>query len=86
MDNHMRGGRMLFHRKFVAGLVSVLFLLCLFAGAQDAFATFTSLRVSPVVETHWLAENLDRANLRIFYMDDWPSKKTEFEYKHVPGS
>lgn len=86
MDKYVRGGRMLFHRKFIAGLASVLFLWCLFLGSESAFATFTSLKAAPIVETHWLEENLDRADLRIFYMDDWPSKKTEFENKHVPGS
>jgi 3-mercaptopyruvate sulfurtransferase SseA len=86
MNNHLRGGRRLFYRKFVIGIISVLFLLCLFLGSQDAFATFTSLKVTPIVETQWLEENLDRADLRIFYMDDWPSKKIEFENKHVPGS
>ncbi len=66
-------------RKAVISIVSVLFLVSLFAGYQNAFAK----DVSKVVETQWLADNLN--NVKVVFVDNWPSAKESYEKKHVMG-
>ena len=67
-------------RKAVISIISVLFMVSLFAGYQDALAN----GAGKVVETQWLADNLN--NVKVVFVDNWPSAKEGYEKKHVPGS
>ncbi|RJR15252.1 MAG: sulfurtransferase [Nitrospiraceae bacterium] len=67
-------------RKAVICIISVLFMVSVFAGFQDAYAKDGGA----VVETQWLADNLN--NVKIVFVDNWPSAKESYEKKHVPGS
>lgn len=60
--------------------MSILFMVSLFAGRQDAFAK----EAGAVVDTQWLADNLK--NVKIVFVDNWPSVKESYEKKHIPGS
>ncbi len=42
--------------------------------------------VPVLVETGWLVKNLDNPKIKIVYVDDWPSRKVEYDRKHIPGS
>ncbi|MBI5664589.1 MAG: sulfurtransferase [Nitrospirae bacterium] len=66
-------------RKVVISIVSILFMVSLFAGYQDAFAK----DVSKVVETQWLADNLK--DVKVVFVDNWPSAKESYEKKHIMG-
>jgi len=55
-------------------------MVSLFAGYQDAFAKDGGV----LVETQWLADNLN--NVKIVFVDNWPSAKESYEKKHIPGS
>ena len=67
------------HRKLFISFVAVMFVMALFAGHQNAFASG-----GKVVETQWLADNLD--NVKVIFVDNWPSDKEEFTKKHIKGS
>jgi thiosulfate/3-mercaptopyruvate sulfurtransferase len=73
------GGKMHLRRKVVISIIAVLFLVSLI-GYQNAFAK----EVSKVVETQWLADNLN--NVKVVFVDNWPSAKESYEKKHVTGS
>ncbi|GBD95875.1 MAG TPA: sulfurtransferase [Nitrospirae bacterium] len=72
-------------RKTIITLVSALFLLiCLSAGYQNAYA---GADVPSLVETEWLAENLQKEELRIIYIAAMsPGDKQNFDAKHIPGA
>ncbi len=55
-------------------------MVSVFAGYRNAFAE----GVNKVVETQWLAENVD--NVKVIFVDNWPSDKEEFVKKHIKGS
>ena len=42
--------------------------------------------VPALVETGWLVKNLDNPKIKIVYVDDWPSRKAEYDSKHIPNS
>ena len=63
-------------KKVLVGIVSLLFMVTLFAGS--AFAT------DSLVETKWLADNL--SNVKVVFVDNWPSDKEQYMKKHVKGS
>jgi thiosulfate/3-mercaptopyruvate sulfurtransferase len=90
MYNHFQGGKMLFNRKLTSVFVAVMFLFCFFPGSHNASAnasaTYTAKEAPPVVETDWLESNIGKPGIRVAFMDDWPSKKTEYTKKHIPGS
>lgn len=67
-------------RKSVVSLVSLMFVLSLFAGYQSAFANGTG----PLVETQWVEDNLK--NVKVVFVDNWPSDKDEYMKKHIDGS
>jgi len=67
-------------RKYAVSIVSLVFLLSLCAGYQIASANGTN----PIVETQWLADNID--NVKVIFVDNWPSDKEEYEKKHIKGS
>jgi len=78
-----KGRQMLLRRKILIGLFSLLFVLCLFSGHQNAFANGTPA----LVETKWLADNLDKSDIRIVYVAAMsPKDKENFDSKHIPGS
>jgi thiosulfate/3-mercaptopyruvate sulfurtransferase len=74
--NKLIGGNMRVSRKVVIGIVSLVFMVTLFAGS--AFAA------DPLVETKWLADNL--SNVKVVFVDNWPSDKEQYMQKHVKGS
>jgi thiosulfate/3-mercaptopyruvate sulfurtransferase len=86
MSKTLKGGKMLFQKRSIMFCISLLFVLCLFSVQQDAFAMFTSLEVNPVIETRWLEDNLYKTNVRVIYVDNWPTTKSEYESGHIPGS
>ena len=67
-------------RKYLVSIVSLVFLLSLCAGYQNASAN----GANPLVETQWLADNI--GNVKIIFVDNWPSDKEEYEKKHIKGS
>lgn len=75
-----KGGKMRLRKKVVISIISILFMVSVFAGYQDAFANGTD----KVVETKWLADNLN--NVKVVFVDNWPSAKAVYEKKHIPGS
>lgn len=73
-----------FSKKIITVLFSLFFLICLFAGYQNALA---NADVPPLVETQWLADNLKNPDLRIVYVAGMsPKDKADFDGKHIPGS
>ncbi|GBE05405.1 MAG TPA: sulfurtransferase [Nitrospirae bacterium] len=87
MRRFKTGGKVFPDRKVLAGIVALIFCLCLFAGAQNAFANGSSSATPALVETQWLADNLDKSGMRTVYVGS-PSPKSmaNFGSKHVPGS
>jgi len=71
-----------FKRKFLVCLFSILILFGCFSVQQAAFAN----GVQPLVETSWLADNLNNPSLSIVYVGGPASKQENFEAKHIPGS
>ncbi len=61
--------------KAVVGIVSLIFMVALFAGPASA---------NPLVETKWLADNL--SNVKVVFVDNWPSDKEQYKKKHIKGS
>ncbi len=78
-----KGGKMLLHKKIITSIFSLLFLVCLFSGYQNASAA----GAPALVETQWLADNLKNPEIRIVYVGS-PSPKSmaSFGSKHIPGS
>ena len=72
-------------RKTIITLILSMFLvICLSAGSQNAYA---SADITPLVETKWLADNLQKEGLRIIYMAAMsPEDKQNFDAKHIPGA
>ncbi len=66
--------------KKLSVVVSLLFAVSLFAGFGSAFAS----SASPLVETQWLEDNL--SNVKVIFVDNWPSDKEVFMKKHIKGS
>ncbi len=83
MHKIKRGGKVLLHRRIITSLFLLLFLLCLSSGYQKAFAN----GVPALVETQWLADNIENPDIRIVYVGS-PSPKSmaSFGGKHIPGS
>ncbi len=71
---------MYLRRKSISCFVSLLFAVALLAVCTNAFAS----SASPLVETKWLADNLN--NVKIVFVDNWPSDKDEYTKKHIKGS
>ncbi|MEW6601903.1 MAG: sulfurtransferase [Nitrospirota bacterium] len=67
-------------KNFIISVISVLFLLSLFIGYQDAFAK----DAGNLVDTQWLADNLSK--VKVVFVDNWPSAKESYEKKHIAGS
>ena len=61
--------------KAVIVIVSFMFMAVLFAAPASA---------SPVVDTKWLAGNL--SNVKVVFVDNWPSDKDQYMAKHIKGS
>ena len=73
------GGNMRFSMKAVVGIVSLLFMASIFAGP-----VYAGGKANPLVETKWLADNL--SNVKVVFVDNWPSDKEQYKEKHVKGS
>jgi thiosulfate/3-mercaptopyruvate sulfurtransferase len=58
----------------------LMFMVSLFAGYQNAFAS----GADALVETEWLENNL--GNVKVIFVDNWPSEKEAYEKGHIPGS
>ncbi|RJQ45307.1 MAG: sulfurtransferase [Nitrospiraceae bacterium] len=81
-----KGGTMSFHRKVLAGLFSLLFIVAMFAGQQTAYANGWE----PLVETGWLVLHLGEEDMKPVYVGFVEEKpgdgKAKFEASHIPGS
>lgn len=82
MYNINKGGKMSLHKKFSAIIVFTLFTVLVLAGYQNAYAG----SAGPLVETGWLAKNLDNSKVKVVFVDNWPSEKEIFVKKHIKGS
>lgn len=69
---------MYLRRKSIICFVSLLFAVSLLAVCSNAFGA------SPLVETKWLADNLN--NVKVVFVDSFSSAKESYEKKHVTGS
>ncbi len=65
--------------KAVIGIVAFVFMAALFVGPASANG-----KVDSLVETKWLSNNL--SNVKIVFVDNWPSEKSDFDKGHIPGS
>lgn len=61
--------------KAVVGIVVLMVTLGLFAGSASA---------GSLVETKWLADNL--SDVKVVFVDNWPSDKEQYMQKHIKGS
>jgi 3-mercaptopyruvate sulfurtransferase SseA len=77
------GEKVVLGRRILTSIFSLLFLLCLFFGYQNVFAS----GVPALVETQWLADNLKKPGIRLVYVGN-PSPKSmaNFGSKHINGS
>ncbi len=48
--------------------------------------SFASPAFPRLVETDWLEDNMTKQNIRILFVDNWPSDKETYERGHIPGS
>ncbi len=71
------------HKKILTVLFALVFLVSLAVGLQPAYANGN---VQPLVDTQWLADNLNNENLKIVHVASMGGKKEHFDMKHVPGS
>jgi len=78
----IKGGKMRLRRTSFIAVISLIFMVSLFAGYQNASANGSS----PLVETQWLEDNLSNPKVKIIFVDNWPSDKEQFEAKHIKGS
>lgn len=70
---------MLLRKKVVIGVVSLLFVMSLFAGYQNAYAA------TPLVETQWVEDNMSKVKLvYVGFTGDDDMKK--YEGEHIAGS
>ena len=70
------------HKKLFTGIVALMFAMSLFAGIQNSYASGSQA----LVETSWLAKNLDNPKVKTIFVDNWPSEKPDFMKAHVKGS
>ncbi|NOZ68701.1 MAG: sulfurtransferase [Deferribacteres bacterium] len=71
-------------RRIITVVFSLFLFIALSAGYQNALA---GSNVPPLVETQWLAKNLNKPGLRIIYMAGMvQNDKANFDSKHIPGS
>jgi len=75
------GREKMLRRNFQAVLCALFLFSVLFFSHQTVFAGTDAL-----VETQWLADNLNNPDLAIIYVGGPASKKENFEAKHVPGA
>ena len=68
-------------KKAVIGIVSIMFMVALFAGYADASSHG---KVKPLVDTKFLANHL--SDVKVVFVDNWPSDKEQYMKKHVKGS
>jgi thiosulfate/3-mercaptopyruvate sulfurtransferase len=81
MYNTIKGGKMRVSRKITIGFVSLLFLIILFSGYQNAFANGWG----PLIETGWLVLHLDEVKpVYVGFVGE--DDKAKFEGKHIPNS
>jgi thiosulfate/3-mercaptopyruvate sulfurtransferase len=80
-----KGGKMRLEKNSLIVVISLLFVISVFAGYQNAHATFYNLQ-QPLVETDWVVNNLDNPKVKIIFVDNWPSEKEAYEKGHIPGS
>jgi len=71
------------HKKILTVLFALVFLVSLAVGLQPAYANGD---VQPLVDTQWLADNLNNKDLKIIHVASMGGKKEHFDMKHVPGS
>ncbi|GBE40886.1 MAG TPA: sulfurtransferase [Nitrospirae bacterium] len=70
---------------------AVLLMAFLLSGLLTGYGTCatdkpSANKVPALVETGWLVKHLGDPEIKIVYVDDWPSRKAEYDSKHIPGS
>jgi thiosulfate/3-mercaptopyruvate sulfurtransferase len=70
-------------KKLLLVLISFVFVVSLFSVCQAGYAGGSS---DPLVDTQWLADNLNKPGLAIVYVGGPASKVENFNVKHVPGA
>jgi len=78
-SNKLIGGNMRLSMKAVVGIVSLMFIVAIFAGPAYAGGKANSL-----VETKWLADNL--SSVKVVFVENWPSEKEIYMKRHIKGS
>jgi thiosulfate/3-mercaptopyruvate sulfurtransferase len=75
-----KGGKMHLSKKIVIGVVSLLFVISLVAGYQNAYAG-----AGPLVETKWVKDNM--ANVKPVYVGtEVENDMKKYEGEHIAGS
>lgn len=75
------------NKYIVTVLMACLFIVSLAGHAISATAKPSAKKgIQKLVETGWLSNNLDNPKIKIVYVDNWPSRKAEYDKKHIPGS
>lgn len=77
------GKNIINHKKILTSLFALFFLISLAVGLQPAYANGD---VQPLVNTQWLADNLNNKDLAIVHVASMGGKKKHFDMKHIPGS
>jgi thiosulfate/3-mercaptopyruvate sulfurtransferase len=78
---------MQFRNNFIRKVTTIIFSLLLLIGVSSTYQNaLAGDNVQPLVETGWLAKNLDNNDLKIIHMATPGGKKEHFDMKHIPGS
>lgn len=78
---------MLFQHNPVRRVMTIIFALVLFAFLTTASRyVHANADVKPLVNTQWLADNLNNKGLRLIHVASMGGKKEHFDMKHIPGS
>jgi thiosulfate/3-mercaptopyruvate sulfurtransferase len=76
-------GKSMIGKRLFGVIVSFVFVLSLFSVCQAGYAGGMS---DPLVNTQWLADNLEKPGIAIVYVGGPTSKKENFAFKHLPGA
>jgi|Deesub1362A_J573_1020465.scaffolds.fasta_scaffold00311_31 thiosulfate/3-mercaptopyruvate sulfurtransferase len=80
----MQRGRSILKKGVFQGVLVLLLLLSILVLSHPAIADG---KVQPLVETEWLAKNLNKPGIRVVYVGSMaPNDMAKFGSKHIPGS
>ncbi|HBH61654.1 MAG TPA: sulfurtransferase [Nitrospiraceae bacterium] len=69
-------------------IIVALMIFCI-SGLPPGYGTCETSagkRFPALVETQWLAGNMNKSEIKIIFVDEWPSRKADYQKKHIPGS